>query len=208
MAEPSPLTEAIQQLAASASAKRRAAAKRLRRLKDATAGPALLTALQQEVQDPRTWETQYHMIMALGESDYRPALSYLRQLAAQSFDATMVYVALGDAILRLARQFPDDASPALDLIPTGNPMLIDGAFRAIAMLRLRPPPDAIGAIVDFVAPLPTSHHLRFWVAAAAPGWDHPKVMTFLQACVAGDRDDVRTAATAALQKKYLTWRPL
>ena len=46
------------------------------------------------------------------------------------------------------------------------------------------------------------------MAAAAPGWDHPKVQAFLQACASGDRDDVRTAATAALQKKYLTWRPL
>ncbi len=120
----------------------------------------------------------------------------------------MVYVALGDAIVRLARDFPDDASPVLDLMQTGNPMLVDSGFRAIAMLRLQPEAEVIGQIVEYVATLPADHLLRFWVAAAAPGWEHPKVPPFLQACAAGQREDVRTAATAALQKKYLTWQPL
>jgi HEAT repeat protein len=208
MSEQSATTEAIALLAAKTSAKRRAAAKRLRRLKDPAAGPALLATLQREVQDPRTWETQYQLIMALGESNYRPALPYLRELAQRPFEATMIYMALGDAIVRLVREFADDVTPALDLMRTGNPMLIDGAFRAVAMLRLRPQAEAIEQIVDYVAALPVGHYLRFWVAAAAPGWDHPKVAAFLQSCVDGDREDVRAAASAAQQKKYLTWRPL
>jgi HEAT repeat protein len=204
----SPLTAAVAQLAAKTSPNRRAAAKRLRRLKDPTAGPALLATLQREVQDPRTWETQYQLIMALGESSYRPALPYLRQLASQPFDATMIYVALGDAIVRLGRDFPEDGAPVLDVMQTGNPMLIDGAFRAVAMLRLRLNEEAIGRILDYVSALPAEHYLRFWVAAAAPGWEHPKLPAFLETCAGGPRDDVRTAALAAQQKKYLTWRPL
>jgi HEAT repeat protein len=208
MSDPSPTSRAIAELAAKTSPRRRAAAKRLRRLRDPAAGPALLAALRREVLDPRTWETQYQMIMALAESNYRPALPYLRELARESFEATMVYVALGDAIVRLGRDSPEDAAPVLDLMGTGNPMLIDGAFRAVAMLRLRLDAEAIGQIVNYVSALPAEHHLRFWVAAAAPGWDHPGVSPFLQACAAGPRDDVRTAATAAQQKQYLTWRPL
>jgi HEAT repeat protein len=60
------LEKALIQLSDRASAKRRSAAKRLGKLADETAGPALLHALQREIGDRRTWETQYEMIMALG----------------------------------------------------------------------------------------------------------------------------------------------
>ncbi|MFD4766286.1 hypothetical protein [Streptomyces niveus] len=50
--------DAIRQLQDRSSAKRRSAAKRLRKLGDPYAGPALLEALKNEVRDSRTWETQ------------------------------------------------------------------------------------------------------------------------------------------------------
>src|SRR5713226_6405780 len=55
----------IGQLRSPHSPKRRSAAKKLRKLGDPIAGPALLDALKQELPDARTWETQYQMVMAL-----------------------------------------------------------------------------------------------------------------------------------------------
>ena len=190
------------------SPKRRSGAKRLRKLRDPAAGPALLQALQQEVRDSRTWETQYQMIMALGECGYRPALPYLQTLAAQPFEATMVYVALGDAIVRLGRVYADDPQPVLALMRTGNDMLIDGAFRAVAMLHLKLDADAVEQIVGFVASRSLQDGLRFWVAAAAAGWSGPSVAAFLEACATGPRQDVQRAALASQQGKYLQWNPL
>ena len=186
------------------SARRRLGAKRLRQQPDPTAGPALLAALRLEVRDPRTWETQYQMIMALAACGHTPALPILEELTRLPFEATMVYVALGDAIVRLARAHEHDARPVLALMRSGNDMLIDGAFRAVAILRLTPDDDAIREIITFVARRSPHDPLRFWVAAAAPGWRGSHVEAFLQACAAGSRPDVREAAVAALQRRYLT----
>ena len=199
---------AVALLSAPRSPERRKAARRLRKLKDPAACPALLDALQQEVQDPRTWETQYQLVMALGESGCAAALAYLDQLARQPFDATMVYTALGDAIVRLARRHEQDPAPVLTLMQTGNDMLIDGAFRAVAMLRLKLEAAAVDQIVDYAAARGPHDPLRFWVAAAAAGWHGPNVERFLTACASGPRDDVREAAEASLHKRYRSWHPL
>lgn len=197
-----------QALRARISSIRRAAAKRLRRLKDPAAGPALLDALRQELQDPRTWETQYQMIMALGESAYAPALPYLWELAGRHFEATMLYVALGDAIVRLGRGAEHDPAPVLALVRTSNAMLIDGAFRAVAMLRLTFDPQTTEAIINYAAGLAPDEGDRFWVAAAAAGWRGDSVDRFLADCAASPREDIRTAAVSAQQGKYRRWRPL
>ena len=205
---PPDLGQSVDALRSRTSPKRRAAAKRLRRLKDPAAGPALLDALRREVQDPRTWETQYQMIMALGESGHEPALPVLRELARRNFEATIVYVALGDAIVRLGRLSGDDSAPVLEMMSTSNRMLIDGAFRAVAMLQLALDPQTIEAIIDHVASLDPNDGLRFWVASAAAGWSGTSVDHFLGACAASPREDVRTAALSSQQKKYRQWRPL
>jgi HEAT repeat protein len=190
------------------SPKRRSGAKQLRKLQNPTAGLPLFTALQQELRDPRTWETQYQMIMALGECNYTPALSYLKTLAAQPFDATMVYMALGDAIIRLERTHDHDATPALRLLPTNNTMLIEGAFRAVAMLRMIPSQNEIQQIMQYVSQQTPPWGVEFWVAAAAAGWSGAEVDAFLTQAAKSHNQQLQQAAVAAQQKKYLKWRPL
>lgn len=73
--------EAICQLQDRSSAKRRSAAKRLRKLGNSDAGAARLEALKNEVRDSRTWETQYQMTMALGTCGSPSDLPYLRDVA-------------------------------------------------------------------------------------------------------------------------------
>lgn len=199
----------LEQLGDSRSSKRRAAAKKLRKLRATTAGPALLAALEREVRDPRTWETQYQMIMALGESGYREALPFLETLSRQSLEATMVYIGLGDAIVRLSQSGPSDLSPVLKrLRESQNPMLLDGAFRAMAMLRLVPESAEIIEIISFVTKLAPDDGLRFWVAAAAPGWRGSHVNVFIEDCAQSSRPDLQEAASLARMGRYKQWKPL
>ena len=94
------MDELLEQLKDKKSAKRHSAAKKLRKLGNVGAGPYLLKALQNELKDTRTWETQYQLIMAIGECEYKKALSFIKEISKRDFDATMVYMAIGDAIVR------------------------------------------------------------------------------------------------------------
>lgn len=199
----------IEQLGASQSPKRRAVARKLRKLRAVIAGPALLSALEREVRDPRTWETQYQIIMALGESGYREALPFLEALTRQSLEATMLYVGLGDAIVRLSQSEPSDLSPVLKILRASrNPMLVDGAFRAMAMLRLVPESAEMIEIISHVSKLSPNSGLRFWVAAAAPGWRGSEISEFIEDCARSPRPDVQEAASLARLGRYKQWRPL
>ncbi len=195
-----------EQLRHKTSAKRRIAAKRLRKLKTLESGPAVLAALHKEMQDPRTWETQYQMIMALGESGYKDALPFLNQLATKNL-VFMVLLAVGDAIVRLGRADEQDAEPILELLSTDNRALIEGGLRAIAMLRLKLKESAVQRIIEY-ASNPENEQLHFWIAAAAAGWNGAKVDSFLRLCANSSREDTRMAAAASANKKYLKWNPL
>jgi HEAT repeat protein len=206
--------EAIALLKNPLSAKRRSGAKTLRKLQEPAAGPALLEALRGEMSDPRTWETQYQLIMALGACRYVPGVPFLQELAERRFDATMVYVAIGDALVRLAT--PEDGTwkTLMNLVETGNEQLAYGACQALAMLRLIPPRAIIERLIDFANRFPLDEsqgiNQRLWIAAAAPGWlEHsPAVRPFLVACAASKNSQVKLAAEAALQGKYRKWSPL
>jgi hypothetical protein len=205
---PLTLQEAAYQLADRASARRRSAAKRLRALGDPTAGPALLDALHAEITDSRTGETQYQMIMALGACYHSPAVELLEHLAANQSDYAMVGVALGDALVRIEWANNQSLTTVDRYMVTGPPGVIDGTFRAIAILHLVPDDDLINRIIAFVTPLDLLDPLRYWVAAAAAGWTGPTVETYLRICLASKRDHLIDAASASLAGTHLKHRPL
>ena len=199
----------VKGLGDSQSAKRRSAAKKLRKLADPAAGAALLVALEEELKDRRTWETQYQMVMALGESGYRDALPFLEKLAQQPLDATTVYIAIGDALVRLSRAGPNDVSPVLHLMASArDPALVEGAFRAVAMLRMVPDDAAIAQMIDYGRRSAFAEEKYLWLAAAAPGWKGANVEAFLDECARHQSDRVREAAALAKARKYKKWQPL
>jgi hypothetical protein len=207
----SEITQLIDQLNSAASAKRRSAAKKLRKLKSFKAGSNLLEALQKELKDKRTWETQYQMIMALGESEYIKSLDFLIEIAEQEFEATMIYVAIGDAITRLeiastSIQFP--ASLATWIKKDKKIELINGGLRALAMLHLVPSTAFIQNVIQYVS-LPSNQDLEFWTTAATPGWPANLTKTFLENIIISTHlEDTKKAAKAALKGKYSNWNPL
>ncbi len=151
------MIELFEQLKDRKSAKRRSAAKKLRKMADPSAEEALLEAFENEIKDPRTWETQYQIIMALGECGIKRALNGLEEYASTDIEATMVYVALGDAIVRLSVKSNTDVLPIYSIIKSNNLMLIDGAFRAMAMLRMVPNENDISNIIEYASKFDKEH---------------------------------------------------
>lgn len=100
-ASPDDIATLITQLRDSKSPKRRSAAKALRRSKAKQSGPALLEALEREMADPRTWETQFEMALALGECGSADALPLLERISGMDLKATTVLMGVGNAITRI-----------------------------------------------------------------------------------------------------------
>ncbi|HAS8250388.1 TPA: HEAT repeat domain-containing protein [Vibrio vulnificus] len=198
----------VEQLNSKASAKRRSAAKKLRKLKAKDAGPPLLEALQIELKDKRTWETQYQMIMALGESGYTDSLEFLLQLAKQEFEATMIYIAIGDAITTLEQLHDPDLKSLSKWIDQDKKSLIEGAIRSLAINKTTPSNKLIKKIISY-AEKPDSRNSVFWISAASPGWPENLTESFLKDCLEhSEIDDKKKTAKAALKGKYLNWNPL
>jgi HEAT repeat protein len=202
------LAEAAGQLTDRSSAKRRSAAKRLRALADPKAGPALLSALESEIADPRTWETQYQIIMALGACHHAPALDSLQHLAEQQDDYTMVGVALGDALVRIEWATAHALTTVDRYMQSGPPGVVDGAFRALAIMELVPDDDLVDRILAFAERLERTDPLRYWVAASAAGWSGPNGESYLRSCLTSPNADLRAVAAASLAGTRLKHRPL
>ena len=209
------LTEAVELLHNSIALKRESGAKRLRKLGLPESGEVLLAALKKEVKDKRTWSARYHIIAALGVVKYQTALPFLWELTRQNFDATMTYLGLGDAILRLSILEKPLAEVWSEVLKTQNPMFIDGALRAIALLKLVPDDVTIQNIIA-VARQPEfvdgvrgysgdKSGLRYWVAAASGGWKKSLTHEFLLECQLIKDTSLKHAADQALKGKYLKW---
>ncbi|ACJ29454.1 hypothetical protein swp_2724 [Shewanella piezotolerans WP3] len=200
--------ELVNMLSHSTSAKRRSAAKKLRKTKDTSAGSSLLNALQKEMKSSRTWETQYHMIMALSDCSYIESLPYLYELAHDQTLVPMISVAIGDAITNLENIKYNHVEKIDYWIAHKQNDYLEGAIRAIAMNRMIPAQEIIEILIEYVE-ISKNDGLVFWLAAACPGWSLDLTSEFLKSCLVGSStDDIKKAAEAALVKKYLKWRPL
>ncbi|MFM2591267.1 HEAT repeat domain-containing protein [Vibrio sp. TBV020] len=198
----------IEQLNNKASAKRRSAAKKLRKLQSKDAGRALLEALKKELKDKRTWETQYQMIMALGESGHTDSLKFLQQLAKQELEATILYVAIGDSITRLIYLMENSVHKAITqmLSNNENPLFSDGILRAIAMQKIVPDEEDITKLIKFADNNNTPDNNITWIASASAGWHkNENTISFLQKHVNSKKPQTKKAAEAALKKKYIKW---
>lgn len=209
------LAEAVDLLSNPKALKRESGAKRLRKLGASESGEALLQALKKELKDKRTWSTQYHLIIALGVVKYEDALPFLWELTSRSFEATILYMALGDAIFRLSLSEKSISESWSELLQTQNPKLLYGALRAIALLRLVPDDATIQAIIaaaekpDFVNDVRgypgDSTGLRYWVIMASVGWKTELVEGFLYRCQQMNVSSLKLTVEDALKKKYVKW---
>lgn len=210
------LAEAVELLRNPKALKRESGAKRLRKLGLSEAGIAVFEALQQELKDKRTWSAKYHLIVTLGVLEHLPALPLLWELAGQEQEATILYLALGDALMRLL--LSDGVKPAeawAAVLKTQRPMLFDGALRATALLELVPDVETIRSMlavadksefVQLVHGYPGDPSgIRYWAAVASAGWPQDLTREFLASCQHINHVGLQHAADLALKRKYVKW---
>lgn len=216
MAKPQPsIADAIAELSSSQSAKRRSAAKKLRRAGASEACPALLNALVEELKDKRTWETQYHMIVALSDCGCMEAEETLAQLMRTEGLEPAAYSAFGRAIVSLAAIRGQGIETAIGLIKLNDTAILEGALCAVACLQLKATPDQARKFVKHVNALPPADphgdqlmSIRVWLAAAAAGWDRAVVGEFLTHSTKSGYQQLVRAATNSLNGVYVKWSPL
>src|SRR5260370_38172692 len=113
----------------------------------------------------------------------------------------MVLVAVGDAYLRLSRLSEDDPKSLFEVFSIRNDdALLDGALRAVAMLRMKFTEDCASQVIEYVMAR-KQEYLRFWGAAAWPGWSGPIVDAFLEQRPLQGREDNKSAAMAATLRR-------
>ena len=200
--------DAVLQLGDRSSSKRRAAAKALRLLRDPSASSALMAALESEVRDARTWETQYQMVMALGESGYVPARDWLVEFASSLGDPFMLAVGIGDAVVRLSILAGTTEDALRWAMGSGRWSILDGALRALAMTRTVPTAETVDRILAHLATLNAEDGLRFWAAVGAVDWPGDAARHVLAEWAALSRQDVTEAAQISLSGGYRKRHPL
>lgn len=183
------------------TAKRRAAAKKLRKLQLKKGCSYLKESLLNEVNIPKTWETLYHIIMAIGESNCSSCLSKLYYILHHHSLVPMVRIAIADSITRIemSDNFLEKAFNQRDID------LVNGALRAHAMEHLKLSNNhLIDNLIDFL--LHQKDELSFfWLIAAAPGCTSDALSSYIKEWSHSDNVDISTAAQAALKHKYLKW---
>jgi hypothetical protein len=209
---PATITQNIDLLSHARSPKRRAAAKRLRKIADPTAGPSLVAALEEELKDDRTWETQYQMIMAIGHCNYTEALPYINSLVLRQIGG-MVDIAIGDTILRLSRKHRNDADPAITFIESRHQALTHGAMQAIAMLRMIPEEAVMQRLVNHGLSLQLGDDdwTVIWLLRAAPRWPQDIVNPLLDKWAKVPfqmQQQIHGAVESARKRKSFKWSPL
>jgi hypothetical protein len=188
------LEEVIDQLAASKAGARRTAAKKLRKLGDLSAEDPLISALERELEHPRTWEAQFEMIAALGTCGGVRAEEVVRGLAERHQPYDSLYTAAGETALLLAvkRGMPGEAVHwSLSL---RNADVIDGVLKGIAETDAALSPSDIGDMLDFLESQDPHEGVHYWAAVASSGWAGERVGGYLARLSAGPRADVADAA--------------
>lgn len=195
------LTELIEALKHPRTSKRRAAAQKLRKLGRVEAGPALFEALEVDIKREETWETQYQIVRAIGECNYKPALPKLIEIAADPNRKTLELSAAGMAIVWLARKDDHDSGPVLSVLQGDYHWLVkSGAITAVAMLRMRFPTDVAAEVIN-LATFSQEAYLQH-LAIACAGWHGPIVDSYLDRCERSHLDFVREAASMARRGIY------
>jgi hypothetical protein len=201
MVPPVSTPDLVLELMNSKSAQRRSAAKALRKRQDSATGAALLEALDRELRDPRTWETQYQMIMALGECGVTAAIPLLQTIASTPREATIVFVATGDALIRLSALEEQADLIWHILLQQRNDDVVSGALRGTQMANIPLRDDTITAIVTVLQDYESDHPIMFWAATAAWRWKLPPAQVLLKTLATSAREDIRDAARLSQQGK-------
>ena len=183
----------LTKLHAKRSAERRKAAKAIGSQRLVDLGPALHECYLVEKKDPRTWETQTEMILALGRLGYKPATRDIEGIVRKNLPEDMITMAAAIAHVQLNRAHLHDATPVLALLDFGRLSVISGALKALAFDAMIPNGQAIQTIINLC--WDAHQHPdragkafgimdpRIYLALACSQWEQGLVKDFLKHCL-------------------------
>lgn len=193
--------DAVGQLVATKASARRTAAKKLRKLGEPAAEGSLISALERELEHPRTWEVQFEMINALGTCGGARAERVVRELAARELRYESLYTASGETSLRLSAQRGDPGEAVRWSVALANADLVDGALKGLAETGVALSSQDTEALLDFLEGQGPYEGVHYWAAVAAARWPGDRVRSYVAGLAAGLRADVAEAARTSLSAR-------
>lgn len=197
------------------SADRKRAAKETGKLKLTDIGDDLYQAYLRDTKDKRTWETQVEMILALGQLDYKNALSEMDTIIKANNPHDMITYAAAQTYVRLKRKSLSDASPVLELLKFGGLSTVSGCLNPLGYDKMQPDESQIKELIKLTWDLnkhkdyePGYGDPRYGIAAACAGWDRQITKDFLEYCIATANGDtpLEYVSKNSLKGKYVKLR--
>ena len=203
-------TELVEKLLDKSSLKRKQAAKSFRKINDNDKiyQVSLKEALLKEIQNIKTWEIQYNMIMAIKDNHYIELLNDLKDISLNNKDlAPMVKIALGDVISDFEYSNLSNLEHVLKWIEDKEINLLEGASRFLAMKHIIPSRKIMDSLIQYVIK-ENDESQYFWVLAASSGWPNDVKISLLNKCQNIKRDDIQEALALSVKNEYGRWKPL
>ncbi len=200
------------------SADRRRAAKEIGKLKRIDLAEDLYHAYLKETKDNRTWETQVAMILALGQLEYKNALTEIDKIIKANNPHDMITYAAAQTYVRLNRQSLSDASPVLELLQFGGLSVVNGCLKPLGYDKMLPDENQIKELIrlcwdlhqhkDRIGNEGGFSDPRYGIAAACAGWDRQLTKDFLEHCLATANGDtpLEYVSENSLKGKYVKLR--
>ena len=206
-----PDDELRERLQSGQSKKRRSAAKAIRKASLSSFCGDLLVATNIEKSDKRTWETQCHLILALGECNCEASVPLIQSWLKEPGYAPMVYYCLAYSLYCLTRSGEGDVSLFLRLVADGDELVIEGVLAGVQALGTIPTDEEVTQIVEYVAPALDSEHgssvgveALIEVVIAAANWDSDDARQLLSRAANSSYSRLAAVAKRSLRG---TWKP-
>ena len=198
-------------LRSSRSSERKSSAAKIRKLPSPDYGPFLLDAFKREINDKRTWEVQYNLVMALGTCEYTHAQDDLLKYAVP-VDISMVDVGIGDAVFRLSCILGNQLNIIKLFLDTNNSFRKAGLLQSMAMMKYCPSEDEELILSNYVI---ENHMFRDWVdiwmIRSLPGFSESfseHMICYMEGRYGVNNLQISAALELAKLRKYHTWSVL
>lgn len=187
---------------------RRAAAKLIGKNEIIELGEPLWNAYQNEIKNPKAWETQVEMIKSLGLIRFKESKEAFYKICKENKEHDMVTSSAVKAYVRIARANIQDVNPILDLLSFGKFEVVSSAFEVLGEDKMMPPLKEILFFLDYVSKSTIVNEkgytdFRVGLMCACAGWKGiPEVSVFLNECIKEEDSFFVKVASNALKGKY------
>lgn len=184
----------IQQLLSSSKvAERKKAIKQIEKENRTDLIPALIAALEKELESQKMWQSQGAMITALGNLKATPALGIIEKICVENKEHDLVTIFAAKAFVRIKKEDSKDVNPVLELLEIGGYSVVTGAFFAIGEDKMIFSNDEIITLFNFAENYPKkwvrgTMDIRNGLAQAAINWPFEVVEEFLNTCTSQTHD--------------------